>query len=88
MNLLKQIFYFAISKLPVAWDADKLAAPTKDVAKALLAKVYLTMATYPLNDPANYNKGQGYAKPGYRCRQFTVFVPDVDDVFKWRITMV
>ncbi len=74
-------FTEAAEKLPVRWD-DYPGRPTKGAAKALLAKVYLTMATFPLNDPSNYQKAADLAKEvmdesvyGYSL------VPDINKVF-------
>jgi hypothetical protein len=44
-NFIVSDLLFATQHLPVAWGEDKKAVPTMDVAKALLAKVYITMAT-------------------------------------------
>ena len=38
------------------------ARPAADAAKTLLAKVYITMAGYPMNDPSNYVKARDMAK--------------------------
>jgi len=43
------------------YDASIPAKPNKWVAKALLSKVYLTMATAPLNQTANFVKAQDLA---------------------------
>jgi hypothetical protein len=44
---------FAAAHLPEVWDGSP-GKPTNGAAKGILAKVYLTMATYPLNEPSNY----------------------------------
>ena len=49
-------FTDAIAKLPVKRTADMRGLPTRDAAKGLLAKAYLTMATFPLNATENYAK--------------------------------
>ena len=71
---------FATQKLPVAWPADKRACPTQDAAKTLLAKVYITMATAPLNDATNYTKARDMAKQVMDAGHYSL-VPDIDKVF-------
>lgn len=60
-KLIISDFTEAIATLPVAWPAAQQGRPTMDAAKGLLAKVYLTMATFPLNDPTNYQKAADLA---------------------------
>lgn len=60
--LIEADFLDAIAKLPDHWDADKRGRPSKGAAKGLLAKVYLTMATAPLNDVSKYAKAEQMAK--------------------------
>ena len=55
-----QDFEEAIDKLPEDWGT--FVRPNKWVAKALLAKAYLTMATAPLNDASYYSKAASLAK--------------------------
>ncbi|MEP7257422.1 MAG: RagB/SusD family nutrient uptake outer membrane protein [Flavitalea sp.] len=50
----------AIAKLPDTW-AGKPGRPTKGTAQGMLAKVYLTMATAPLNLTENYAKAAALA---------------------------
>ena len=54
-GLIVSDLIFASEKLPESWS-DAPGKPTSGAAKSMLAKVYLTMATYPLNDPTNYQK--------------------------------
>jgi hypothetical protein len=53
-------FTDAIAKLPETWPGQP-GKPTKGAAKSLLAKVYLTMATAPLNEISNYAKAANMA---------------------------
>lgn len=45
---------FAIQRLPDTWGGDTPGRPTAGAAKAMLAKVYLTMATFPLSETSKY----------------------------------
>jgi hypothetical protein len=72
---------FATQKLPPVWPAAKRAAPTMDAAKTLLAKVYITMATNPLNDASNFAKARDMAKQVIDAGNYHL-VPSVWDVFK------
>jgi hypothetical protein len=80
-DLIVSDLLFATQKLPVSWTADKRAAPTMDAAKTLLAKVYITMAGYPMNDPSNYVNARDMAKEVIDAGNYSL-VPDVADVFK------
>jgi starch-binding outer membrane protein, SusD/RagB family len=71
---------FATQKLPVTWPADKKAQPTADAAKTLLAKVYITMAGYPLNEPSNYEKARDMAKQVIDAGNYSL-TPEVEKVF-------
>jgi hypothetical protein len=51
---------FAAAHLPPSWSGAP-GKPTSGAAKGLLAKVYLTMATFPLSEPANYQKAADVA---------------------------
>ena len=51
---------FAAAHLPESWSGAP-GKPTSGAAKGILAKAYLTMATYPLNEPANYQKAADVA---------------------------
>jgi len=72
---------FATQKLPAVWGAGDRARPTADAAKTLLAKVYITMATAPMNDASNYAKARDMAKQVMDVGNYSL-VPDVADVFK------
>jgi starch-binding outer membrane protein, SusD/RagB family len=71
----------ATQSLPVSWDANNHGRPTADAAKTLLAKVYITMATNPLNDASNYAKARDMAKQVMDAGNYSL-VPSVWDVFK------
>lgn len=53
---------YATQNLPPAWGAGYEGRPARDAAKTLLAKVYITMATAPVNDATNYVKARDMAK--------------------------
>jgi len=72
---------FATQKLPVVWPAEGKARPAADAAKTLLAKVYITMATAPMNDVTNYAKARDMAKQVIDAGNYSL-VPNVEDVFK------
>lgn len=73
-------FKYAAEKLPATWSADKQGRPTMDAAKAFLAKVYLTMATYPINNSAYYADAANYAKQVMDAGNFSL-VTDITKVF-------
>jgi hypothetical protein len=70
----------AAAKLPATWPSEQKGRPTSGVAKGLLAKAYLTMATAPLNDVSNYPKAADLAKQVMEEGVYSL-VPDVKDVF-------
>lgn len=80
-DLITSDLLFAAQHLPPVWDADGRARPTADAAKTLLAKVYITMATAPMNDASNYLKARDMAKQVMDAGNYSL-VPDVADVFK------
>src|SRR5690606_19990285 len=53
-GLIESDFQAAIAELPETWPANMGGRPTKDAARGLLAKAYVTMATAPLNDVSYY----------------------------------
>lgn len=73
-------FIEATEKLPAAW-ADTPGKPTSGAANGLLAKVYLTMATAPLNATTNYQKAAETAKKVIDAGTYSL-VPSIYDVFK------
>ena len=70
---------FAAANLPVSW-AGAPGKPTSGAAKGILSKVYITMATYPLNQAANYKKAADVAKEVIASGTYSL-VPDVAEVF-------
>lgn len=70
----------AAANLPKTWPAAQKARPTSAAAKGLLAKVYLTMATAPLNDVSNYAKAADMALQVMQEGTYSL-VPKVDEVF-------
>lgn len=73
---------FAADNLPVTWPSNERGRPTRDAAKGLLAKVYLTMATYPLNKPENYSRAAEQAKQVIDAGLYHL-VENVDEVFSY-----
>lgn len=73
-------FTDAIAKLPVKRSANDQGLPTKDAAKGLLAKAYLTMATFPLNEPGNYAKAAELARQVIADANYSL-VPDIKNLF-------
>jgi hypothetical protein len=53
---------FAIQNLPDTWPEGEQGRPGKDAARTLLAKVYVTMATAPLNDESKFASARDMAK--------------------------
>jgi starch-binding outer membrane protein, SusD/RagB family len=71
---------FAIQSLPDTWSSDNQGRPAKGAAKALLAKVYITMATAPLNDATKYAKARDMAADVMDDGIYSL-VTDIDQVF-------
>lgn len=61
-DLIVSDFKEASEKLPRRWEDSKRGRPTSGTAKAFLAKAYLTMATFPLNEPSNYQLAAQFSK--------------------------
>lgn len=78
-NLIVSDLIFASEKLPESWG-DAPGKPTSGAAKSMLAKVYLTMATYPLNDASNYQKAAAMALQVIESTTYSL-VDSVKDVF-------
>lgn len=72
---------FAAKNLPVSWTAAKIALPARDAAKTLLAKVYITMATAPMNNTSYYTKARDMAKEVMDAGTYHL-VTDVNQVFE------
>ncbi|MEP7106979.1 MAG: RagB/SusD family nutrient uptake outer membrane protein [Ferruginibacter sp.] len=69
----------AAGKLPRKWNGFP-GRPTSGAAKGLLAKAYLTMATFPLNDATNYAKAADYANQVIQEADYSL-VTDINNVF-------
>lgn len=84
--LIESDLLFAADALPKTQPADKKGRPTSGVAKGMLAKAYLTMATAPLNLTANYDKAASMAKSVMDDNVYSL-VPDIRNVIsldtKW-----
>lgn len=70
---------FAVQNLPNTWPENR-GRPAKGAAKALLAKVYITMATAPLNDATKYAKARDMAADVMDDGIYSL-VTDIDQVF-------
>lgn len=79
-NLIVSDLTFASEKLPASWSGAP-GKPSSGAAKSMLAKVYLTMATYPLNDPSNYQKAADVALEVINSGTYSL-VDSVADVFR------
>lgn len=79
-NFIESDLLFAIQHLPDTWPDDKQGRPAKGAAKTLLAKVYITMATAPLNNTSYYAKARDMAADVMDDGIYSL-VPDVDEVF-------
>jgi hypothetical protein len=66
--------------LPESWP-DFPGRPSKDAARALLAKVYLTMASAPLKDASYAPMARDMALEVMNAGQHSL-IPDIRDVFK------
>jgi starch-binding outer membrane protein, SusD/RagB family len=71
---------FAIENLG-DFDPSSPARPNRWQAKALLAKVYLTRATAPLNQTENYAKARDMADDVITNGPY-MLLPNLDDIFK------
>jgi hypothetical protein len=80
-QLIVSDFTEAAAKLPSApLPPSQQGVPTSGAAKGLLAKVYLTMATAPLNDVSNYPKAADYAGQVIQEGKYSL-VTDINKVF-------
>ncbi|HQG77295.1 MAG TPA: RagB/SusD family nutrient uptake outer membrane protein [Bacteroidales bacterium] len=84
-DLIVNDLLFATQHLPVKWGEENKARPAADAAKTLLAKVYITMAGFPLNETSNYAKARDMAKQVIDAGNYWL-VPDVEDVFEMENT--
>src|SRR5690606_9622723 len=79
-KLIESDFREAIEKLPLQWESSMEGRPTRDAAKGLLAKVYLTMATAPMNDASYYPKAAEMAKEVIEAGNYSL-VDSINQVF-------
>lgn len=80
---IADVYAFIVSDLEFAVDnlqSGQSPKPSRGAAQALLAKVYLTMATAPLNETSNYAKARDMAKALMDEGTYSL-IPDVFDVF-------
>jgi hypothetical protein len=70
----------AEADLPDSWEEGKTGRPSKWAAKTLLAKVYITMATAPMNNTAYYQDARDMAKDVIDNGPYSL-TPDVYKVF-------
>ena len=78
-SLIESDLLDAIQKLPEDWGT-LVGRPTRDVAKGMLAKVYVTMATAPLSQTNNYAKAAAMAKQVMDAGKYSL-VQNIEDVF-------
>lgn len=78
--LIEEDLLYAIQYLPDTWSEDKQGRPAKGAAKTLLAKVYITMATAPMNNIAYYQKARDMAADVIDDGIYSL-VPDIHQVF-------
>ncbi len=81
-ELIESDLLFAVANLPEEWPPKQIGRPSKDAARTLLSKVYITMATAPLNITAQYVKARDMAKLVIDGGNYSL-VHDVADVFKF-----
>lgn len=77
-DLIVSDYLTAINFLPS--NPRQVAHPNKEVAKALLAKAYLCMASYPLNDPTNWVKARDLAWEIIQDDKYSL-VENIEEVF-------
>jgi hypothetical protein len=81
-DLIVSDFTYAAETLPSKTDLDgsNPGRPTSGAAKGFLAKVYLTMATAPLNDASKYQDAERLAKEVIDSHEYAL-IPNIWDVF-------
>ncbi|MEX1241651.1 MAG: RagB/SusD family nutrient uptake outer membrane protein [Cyclobacteriaceae bacterium] len=72
---------YATQNLPETWSDDTQGRPAKAAAKTLLAKVYVTMATAPLNNASYFAKARDMAADVMDDGTYSL-VPDINEVFE------
>ena len=70
----------AEANLPDEWGGDKAGRPSKWAAKSLLAKVYITMATAPMNNTSYFQSAKDMAADVINNGPCDL-VPDIREVF-------
>src|SRR5687768_4370939 len=79
-SLIESDLQYAVEGLPATWPDDLQGRPAAGAAKTLLAKVYITMATAPLNDASYFAKARDMAADVMDDNIYSL-VPDIDEVF-------
>ena len=81
-DLIVQDFTYAAETLPSKTDLDGATPgrPTSGAAKGFLAKVYLTMATAPLNDASKYADAERLSKEVIDSHEYDL-TPGIWEVF-------
>jgi len=79
-NFIEGDLLYAIQYLPDTWPGEQQGRPTKGAAKTLLAKVYITMATAPMNNTSYYAKARDMAADVMDDAVYSL-VPEVEKVF-------
>ena len=79
-NFIESDLLFAVQHLPDTWADDRQGRPAKGAAKTLLAKVYITRATAPLNETSYYTKARDMAADVMDDGTYSL-VQDIDEVF-------
>jgi len=79
-DLIVSDMQFAANNLPPSWPGGQIGRPAQDAARAMLAKVYITMATAPLNDATSAVKARDMAKLVMDAGNYSL-VPNIDQVF-------
>ena len=80
-ELIVSDMQFAADNLPVSWPDGQIGVPDQDAARAMLAKVYITMATAPLNDATAAVKARDMAKLVMDAGNYSL-VDSIQNVFK------
>ncbi|HLF32736.1 MAG TPA: RagB/SusD family nutrient uptake outer membrane protein [Cyclobacteriaceae bacterium] len=79
--LIQTDLQVAYNDLPEEWPEEMAGRPSRDAARALMAKVYLTMASAPLKDASKWQLARDKAKEVID-NGVHYLLPDVRDVFK------
>ena len=79
-DFIEQDLQYAAENLPVGWEAFP-GRPTAGVAKGLLAKVYITQATAPLNQESYYQQARDMAADVMDDGVYSL-VEDINEVFE------